>query len=74
VQQLTEQLKLAEAALGGPAYQRIKQVWITDTDGNRTQAAKPARIRLWWQDGDNGCVQFVQRGRPGPWGIGPSPG
>ena len=61
VQQLTEQLKLAEAALGGVPYQRIKQVWITDTDGNRTRAAKPARIRLWWQDGDNGTVQFVLR-------------
>ena len=61
VQQLTEQLKLAEAAMGGAPYQRIKQVWITDTDGNRTRAAKPARIRLWWQDGDNGTVQFVLR-------------
>ena len=34
VEQLAEQLKLVEAALGGTAYQRSKTVWITDDVGH----------------------------------------
>lgn len=59
--QLTEQLKLAEAALGGMAYQRTKAAWDTDADGNRYRVQRPVKLRQWWQDGANGSVQFGLR-------------
>ncbi len=61
VEQLTEQLKIAEAALGGAAYQRSKAVWITDDAGNRTKAQRPVKLRQWWAVGDKGTVQFGLR-------------
>jgi hypothetical protein len=60
-EQLTEQLKLAEAALGGAAYQRSKTVWITDDAGNRNKVERPVKARLWWTVGANGSVQFGLR-------------
>ena len=61
VEQLTEQLKIVEAALGGAAYQRSKSVWITDDLGNRTKAQRPVKLRQWWTVGANGAVQFGLR-------------
>jgi len=61
VEQLTEQLKIVEAALGGAAYQRSKAVWITDDAGNRTKAQRPVKLRQWWTVGDKGTVQFGLR-------------
>lgn len=61
VEQLTEQLKIVEAALGGAAYQRSKAVWITDDAGNRTKAQRPVKLRQWWTVGANGAVQFGLR-------------
>jgi chromatin segregation and condensation protein Rec8/ScpA/Scc1 (kleisin family) len=51
VEQLKEQQKLAEAALGGAAYQRTKAVWITDDAGNRSQVQRPVKARQWWTVG-----------------------
>ena len=59
--QLTEQLKLAEAALGGVAYQRTKAAWETDADGNRYRVQRPVKLRQWWTLGDGGAVQFGVR-------------
>jgi hypothetical protein len=61
VEQLTEQLKIVEAALGGAAYQRSKAVWITDDAGNRSKAQRPVKLRQWWTVGANGAVQFGLR-------------
>jgi hypothetical protein len=61
VGQLTEQLKLAEAALGGVAYQRTKAAWDTDADGNRYRVQRPVKLRQWWTVGDGGAVQFGVR-------------
>lgn len=61
VQQLSEQLKLAEAALGGTAYERTKQSWGTDAGGVRIRVEKPVKVRQWWQVGDGGVVQFGLR-------------
>ncbi len=61
VEQLTEQLKIVEAALGGAAYQRSKSVWITDDAGNRSKAHRPVKLRQWWTVGANGAVQFGLR-------------
>jgi len=61
VGQLTEQLKLAEAALGGVAYQRTKAAWETDADGNRNRVQRPVKLRQWWTVGDGGAVQFGVR-------------
>ena len=61
VEQLTEQLKIVEAALGGAAYQRSKSVWITDDAGNRSKAQRPVKLRQWWTVGANGAVQFGLR-------------
>jgi len=59
--QLTEQLKLAEAASGGVAYQRTKAAWDTDADGNRHRVQRPVKLRQWWTLGDGGAVQFGVR-------------
>ena len=59
--QLTEQLKLAEAALGGVAYQRTKAAWETDADGNRYRVQRPVKLRQWWTVGDGGVAQFGVR-------------
>jgi hypothetical protein len=59
--QLTEQLKQAEAALGGPEYSRKKIIWVTDTDGTRKRAEANARLRQWWQEQESGAVQFAVR-------------
>jgi hypothetical protein len=60
-EQLTEQLKLAEAALGGVAYQRTKAAWDTDAEGNRYRVQRPIKLRQWWTVGDGGAVQFGVR-------------
>jgi hypothetical protein len=59
--QLTEQLKLAEAALGGVTYQRTKAAWETDVDGNRYRVQRPVKLRQWWTVGDGGVAQFGVR-------------
>ena len=60
-EQLTEQLKLAEAALGGTNYQRTKAAWETDADGNRYRVQRPVKLRQWWTVADGGAVQFGVR-------------
>ena len=60
-EQLTEQLKLAEAALGGMAYQRTKAAWDTDAAGNRYRVQRPVKLRQWWTVADGGAVQFGVR-------------
>ena len=59
--QLTEQLKLAEAALGGVAYQRTEAAWETDADGNCYRVQRPVKLRQWWTVGDGGVTQFGVR-------------
>jgi hypothetical protein len=59
--QLTEQLKLAEAALGGVAYQRTKAAWETDADGNRYRVQRTVKLRQWWTVVNGGAVQFGVR-------------
>ena len=61
VEQLAEQLKLVEAALGGTAYQRSKSVWVTDDAGNRSKVQRPVKLRQWWTVASNGAVQFGLR-------------
>ena len=60
-EQLTEQLKLAESALGGTTYQRTKAAWDTDAAGNRYRVQRPVKLRQWWTVGDGGAVQFGVR-------------
>ena len=60
-EQLTEQLKLAEAALGGVAHQRTKAAWETDAEGNRYRVQRPVKLRHWWTVADGGVAQFGVR-------------
>ena len=60
-EQLTEQLRLAEAALGGVAYQRTKAAWETDAEGNRYRVQRSVKLRQWWTVADGGAVQFGVR-------------
>jgi hypothetical protein len=60
-EQLTEQLRLAEAALGGVAYQRTKATWDTDAEGRRYRVQRPVKLRQWWTVGHGGTVQFGVR-------------
>ena len=60
-EQLTEQLKLAEAALGGVAHQRTKAAWETDAEGHRYRVQRPVKLRHWWTVADGGVAQFGVR-------------
>ncbi len=48
IAKLQEQLKLAEAALGGPAYERQRWGWATDENGEKVKVPRPIRIKTWW--------------------------
>lgn len=60
VDQLQDQLKMAEAMLNGTAYERTKSTWDKDADGNRVRVQKPVRVRAWWEVAGN-AVQFGLR-------------
>jgi hypothetical protein len=60
VEQLQEQLKMAEAMLNGTAYERTKSMWDKDAEGNRVRVQKPVRVRAWWEVAGN-AVQFGLR-------------
>ena len=55
---LAEQLKLAEAALGGEPYARSKQQWRTDEQGERTRVVRDVKLRQWWSMEPTGSIQF----------------
>jgi hypothetical protein len=58
---LEEQLKLAEAKLGGPAYDRTKFHWHTDENGDRKRITRSVRLREWWVESPTGSIQFGLR-------------
>lgn len=60
IEQLHEQLKLAEAMLNGTVYERTKSTWDKDAEGNRVRVEKPVRVRAWW-DVTGNAVQFGLR-------------
>ncbi len=60
IEQLQEQLKMAEAMLNGTAYERTKSTWAKDAEGNRVRVQKPVRVRAWWEVTGN-AVQFGLR-------------
>jgi hypothetical protein len=61
IAKLQEQLKLAEAALGGPAYERQRWGWGTDESGEKIKVPRPIRIKTWWGETPSGAVQFGLR-------------
>jgi hypothetical protein len=61
IAKLQEQLKLAEAALGGPAYERQRWGWGTDENGEKIKVPRPIRIKTWWDETPAGAVQFGLR-------------
>lgn len=60
IEQLQEQLKMAEAKLNGTVYERTKSTWAKDAEGNRVRVKKPVRVRAWWEVAGN-AVQFGLR-------------
>lgn len=60
IEQLQEQLKMAEAKLSGMVYERTKSTWDKDAEGNRVRVQKPVRVRAWWEAAGN-VVQFGLR-------------
>ena len=60
IEQLQEQLKMAEAMLNGSAYERTKSTWAKDAEGNRVRVQKQVRVRAWWEVAGN-AVQFGLR-------------
>jgi hypothetical protein len=60
IEQLQEQLKMAEAMLNGMTYERTKSMWAKDAEGNRLRVEKPVRVRAWWEVAGN-AVQFGLR-------------
>jgi hypothetical protein len=60
IEQLQEQLKMAEAMLNGTAYERTKSTWTKDAEGNRVRVQKAVRVRAWWEVTGN-AVQFGLR-------------
>jgi hypothetical protein len=60
IEQLQEQLKMAEAMLNGTVYERTKSTWGKDAEGNRVRVEKQVRGRTWWEVAGN-AVQFGLR-------------
>ena len=60
IEQLQEQLKMAEAMLNGTVYERTKSTWGKDAEGNRVRVEKQVRVRAWWEVAGN-AVQFGLR-------------
>lgn len=60
IEQLQEQLKMADAMLSGTVYERTKSTWAKDAEGNRVRVQKPVRVRAWWEVAGN-AVQFGLR-------------
>ena len=60
IEQLQEQLKMAEAMLNGTVYERTKSTWVKDAEGNRVRVEKQVRVRAWWEVAGN-AVQFGLR-------------
>ena len=60
IEQLQEQLKMAEAMLNGTTYERTKSTWAKDAEGNRVRVQKQVRVRAWWEVAGN-AVQFGLR-------------
>ena len=58
---LDEQLKLAEARMGGAVYQRNRYHWHTDENGDRKRIIRPVRLREWWTTSTTGSIQFGLR-------------
>ena len=65
IAKLQEQLKLAEAALGGPAYKRQRWGWATDENGEKVKVPRP--IRIWCGKASNPEVDCWPRGAPADW-------
>ena len=61
IAKLQEQLKLAEAALGGPAYERQRWGWATNENGDKVKVPRPIRIKTWWDETPAGAIQFGLR-------------
>ena len=60
IEQLQEQLKMAEAKLNGTVYERTKSTWDKDAEGNRVRVEKQVRVRAWWEVTGN-AVRFGLR-------------
>lgn len=60
VEQLQEQLKMAEAMLNGTVYERTKSTWAKDAEGTRVCVQRAVRVRAWWEVAGN-AVQFGLR-------------
>lgn len=60
IEQLQEQLRMAEAMLNGTSYERTKSKWGKDAEGNRVRVEKQVRVRAWWEVAGN-AVQFGLR-------------
>lgn len=58
---LQEQRSLAEAALGGPAYRRMRWVDAVNEDGEPVRAHRQVRLRQWWSTSASGSVLFTVR-------------
>lgn len=57
IEQLTEQLEMAQAALKGEHYAKFYQKWVRKENGERVLINQPKRLRAWWQeDAAGNCV------------------
>lgn len=61
VTKLQEQLKLAEAALGGPTYERHRWKWDLDENGQKVRMPRAIKIKPWWDETHSGALQFGLR-------------
>ena len=60
IEQLQEQLKMAEAMLNGTTYERTTSTSAKDAEDNRVRVEKQVRVRAWWEVAGN-AVQFGLR-------------
>ncbi len=61
VEQLSEQLEMAQASIKGEHFSRTQEKWVTKEDGARVLIHKPKRLRPWWMEDRAGNCAFVVR-------------
>lgn len=61
ITKLQEQLALAEAELGGRAYERMRWVTAVNDEGNASRVQRAVRIKQWWYKSASGSVLLTVR-------------